>query len=108
MTACTHGHEADPKLCPVCKGAGGHVDPDIQAAWKDARDALAVMLRPYVQAHLLDELAKRYVDGLEHHGWRPPLRPPRPIQRLEPDQVRAATDRGAELARQALTHQDSP
>ncbi|MER7126663.1 hypothetical protein [Micrococcus luteus] len=51
-------------------------DPDIQAAWDSARTALATMLRPYVQAHLVDDLARRFVDGhLNANGWRPPLRP---------------------------------
>lgn len=109
MTRCTHGHEADPKLCPHpdCRRATGHVDPDIQAAWTEARQGLTVLLRPYVQAQFLDELAKRYVDGLEQRGWRPPLRPPQPFQRVEPEQAQANTARGIELARNLLDQRDS-
>lgn len=104
---CTHGHAADPKLCPTCKGTPGHVDPDIQAHWVEARQGLAAMLRPYVQAHLIDNIAKRYVDGLEVRGWRPPLRPPKPIARLEPEQAQANTARGTELARALLEERDA-
>lgn len=51
-------------------------DPDIQAAWDTARAALAELLRPYVQHHLVDDLARQYVAGhLAATGWRPPLGP---------------------------------
>lgn len=108
VPVCTHGHAADPKLChhPDCKRPAGHVDPDIQAAWDEARRGLAAMLRPYVQAHLVDELAQRYIDGLEVRGWRPPLRPPKPVQRLEPEVAHANTARGSELARSLLKERD--
>ncbi|WP_327088550.1 hypothetical protein OIE66_40585 [Nonomuraea sp. NBC_01738] len=101
---CTHGHEADPKLCPHrdCRRATGHTDPDIQAAWREARDGLAALLRPYVQDHLVDKLATRYVDGLELRGWRPPLRPPPRSARVDPAHAVAATAAGAELARQLM------
>jgi hypothetical protein len=100
---CTHGHAADPKLCPACKSqAARHTDPDIQAAWRDQRDALAAMLRPYVQAHLVQDLAQRYIDGLEQRGWRPPLRPPEQTARIDPETAQAATARGYELARSLL------
>lgn len=107
MTACTHGHAADPKLCPTCRPAPSNTDPDIQAAWDEAKRGLAALLRPYVQAHLIEELAQRYVDGLEVRGWRPPLRPPKPVARLEPEQAQAATARGSELARALLEERDA-
>lgn len=51
-------------------------DPDIQAAWNQARTHLAALLRPYIQAHLIDNLVKEFVIGhLNAEGWRPPLRP---------------------------------
>jgi hypothetical protein len=54
----------------------GHTDPDIKAAWDEAQHALANLLRGYVVEHQADTLAKRFIDGLEVRGWRPPLRPP--------------------------------
>lgn len=51
-------------------------DPDITAAFKQAADDLAALIRPYVQAHLVDNLARQYVaNHLAAPGWRPPLRP---------------------------------
>ncbi|MEU8381729.1 hypothetical protein [Streptosporangium sp. NPDC048865] len=59
-------------------------DPDIAAAWTDVRQGLTAMLRPYVQAHLVDDLVKRAVaELLAGPGWKPPLRKP-------PDMLRAA------------------
>lgn len=49
-------------------------DPDIQAAWDKAEHALTALLRPYVQAHLVEDLARRFVaEHLAAEGWRPPL-----------------------------------
>lgn len=75
---CTHGAAADPKMCPDCRRAQlgpDAADPDIRAAWTTLRRGLADMLRPYVQDHLVDDLAKRAVaELLAGPGWKPPLR----------------------------------
>ncbi|WP_204061423.1 hypothetical protein [Microbispora corallina] len=50
--------------------------PEVGPAWRDLRKAIAAELRPYVQAHLLDDLAIRIVaNHVAAPGWRPPLRP---------------------------------
>lgn len=66
-----------------------HTDEDIQAAWDEAVQALAEMIRPYVPTHQVDDMARRYVDGLHVRGWRPPLGP-------LPDIIAAARARAAE------------
>ncbi|WP_066374145.1 hypothetical protein [Herbidospora mongoliensis] len=79
-----------------------HTDPEIQAAWKEAREGLALMLRPYVQAAFVQDLASRYVEGLKLRGWRPPL-PGQPLRPTPPPADPAATSqRGAQRAREEL------
>lgn len=72
-------------------------DPDITAEYVKLRDQLAARLRPYVQAHKIDEIAIAFVaEDITAAGWRPPLHKPIDI---------IATAR-AETARQALTRDD--
>ncbi|MGV9536580.1 hypothetical protein ACWEU6_21730 [Streptosporangium sandarakinum] len=86
MTTCQHGC-ADPRMCDDCrrtKLGPASDDPDIRAAWTAVRRGLEEMLRPYVQAHVLDDLVRRAVaELLAGAGWKPPLRPP-------PDWLRTA------------------
>ncbi|MFI6819237.1 hypothetical protein ACIBG7_43100 [Nonomuraea sp. NPDC050328] len=90
---------ADPKLCPDCRRAAigpASDDPDIRQRWAELREGLALMLRPYVQEHLVDELARRAVAELvAGPGWKPPLRPA-PDWRREGriERYLAATDPG--------------
>jgi hypothetical protein len=76
---CSHGC-ADPKMCADCRRAQigpSSDDPDIRQAWNEVREGLAAMLRPYVQAHVLDSLTRRMVaELLAGPGWKPPLKPP--------------------------------
>lgn len=67
-------------------------DPDLQAPWRQLHQAIAAELRPYVQDHLLEELATRIVaDHVAAAGWRPPLAP-------MPDVVAQARAAGARTA----------
>lgn len=49
--------------------------PAIGQAYRDLHAGIAAKLRPYVQAHLVDEIATQIVaDLVAAPGWRPPLR----------------------------------
>lgn len=77
---CTLG-AADPKMCDRCRRATltgpATDDPDLREQWTAVRRGLAAMLRPYVQEHLIEDLAVRAVaELLAGPGWRPPLREP--------------------------------
>lgn len=92
--ACPH-NRADPRRCPDCRKnttRSGTEDPDIRARWVDFRRGLEAMLRPYVQEHLLEELALRAAaELLAGPGWRPPLK-------TQPDWMRDARVRRAMIA----------
>lgn len=52
-----------------------HTDPDIQAEYNKAIDELEKRIRPYMQDHLVHDLAREFIADMSAHGWRPPLRP---------------------------------
>ncbi|MEU4511740.1 hypothetical protein AB0G05_19790 [Nonomuraea wenchangensis] len=54
-------------------------DPDINAAWQTMRAAVRGMLRPHVQAALLEDDVTAIADWLNANGWKPPLKPIDPI-----------------------------
>ncbi len=78
-----------------------HTDPEIQAAWQEAEKGLALMLRPYVQAAFVGDLASRYVEGLRLRGWRPPL-PGQALLPTPPADPASTSQRGAQRAREEL------
>lgn len=92
----THGC-ADPKMCPECRHiqvTPASEDPDIRQSWTDLREGLAAMLRPYVQAHIIDGLTRRAIaELLVAPGWKPPLnRVPDDVRQARIDRYMAATE----------------
>lgn len=81
-------------------------DADIQEQWDRAARALEQRLRPYMQDLIRWDFARQFVHDMATQGFRPPLRPPKRIDDVDHEAARAASTRGARLARQSLTHRE--
>lgn len=74
-------------------------EPQVGPAWHELRTGIATKLRPYVQEHLIGQLAVEIVAELiAEPGWRPPLQP-------APEVIRA--DRRARYTRALTTREGS-
>ncbi|MDF5758584.1 hypothetical protein [Spongiactinospora sp. TRM90649] len=84
----------------------GHTDPEIDAAWQRAAKELSRRLAPYVQDHVRWPLALAFIKAMASEGFRPPLRPPRPVDRRPVEDQQEINRRGLQQLREQLNGDD--